>query len=1083
MTPLPGITGSLFPSRFLLEGLTIGDSGTFVVSPADEARRQLQFWWRGVENTCGPATSVRTIFDVVAMPLAGLLGFRARDAAFERARVRARLTTRRGGHVGLIVLPWAARPSRLWRDLTETARSSGSSWCLIVAPPFLSIVEARGHALRRSVDFEFPQALDGRSFAAFWTLCHAGAFLPGVMNGRAGTCVLDVLVSRATVFQDAVRRDLQAGVMSAFGAIGPILRNRPGQSPIDRFSEALTLVYRILFLFFAEARALVPVQHSGYSDAYALTMLARAQRREPFEVAGLWEALAAVTRLSRGGCEFPDLIVRPFNGRLFARTAAPVLEVPQRGGKPTAKSRSRDAALATALTCLSSRPGKSGREDISYTDLGVEQLGAVYERILDLDPDEVITRQAPAVHPGRRDRHSQQRKETGTFYTPQVLAEYVVRRALAPLVAGAAPDDILKLRVVDPAMGSGAFLVAACRFLAHAYERALLHEGRVAETDLDEEERAKIRRLVAGRCLCGVDANPTAVQLARLSLWLTTLARDKPLTFLDDRLRVGNSLVGASPDDLWRVAGRRASGVSRGTPLFDAAGLEAAIRVLAQPLRELREHPDDTVADVKAKERRWLEITGESSPLEKWRLACSLWCARWFWPKNRSKAPSSAETAAVLDALLRGDTTLTVEHLQSWIGTTRMVSQEHGFFHWPLEFAADFYEDTGEPRPTAGFDAVIGNPPWEVLRKDHGEKAGADRQANTLAFIRGSGLFPSCDRGHLNLYQPFLERSISITRPGGRVGLVLPWGMATDDGSARLRTRLLEQTGIDSIAGFDNAEALFPIHRGVRFMVLVTSPGAAARDVRARFGLRRAAEVDDLPGEDESGDRSSFPFRLSAATIRDVGGPTRRIPDVRQPEDLEWLCRISQRFPRIGSAAGWQASFGRELNATEDRDRFGRRGLPVIDGKHIGPFAVQSETQRRIPEEDARQLIPDRRFTRPRLGYRDVSSATNRYALIAAIIPAGVVTTHTLFSLRTAIPIEQQYFLCGLFNSAALNAFVRMLMGGHVTTSLIESLPIPVWTGSADQLRIAELTTHLLQNPSDTARLEELNSRAAQIYC
>src|SRR6185436_3613309 len=135
------------------------------------------------------------------------------------------------------------------------------------------------------------------------------------------------------------------------------------------------------------------------------------------------------------------------------------------------------------------------------------------------------------MHAGRT--HSLRRKQTGTFYTPQSLAEFVVRRTLAPLVRNATTDDILALRVVDPAMGSGAFLVAACRYLSRAYESALIDEGRCAETDLDAETRAGIRRAIAVRCLAGVDRNPVAVQLARLSLWLTSLARDKPLTFLD----------------------------------------------------------------------------------------------------------------------------------------------------------------------------------------------------------------------------------------------------------------------------------------------------------------------------------------------------------------------------------------------------------------------------------------------------------------------------------------------------------------------------------------------------------------------
>ena len=112
-------------------------------------------------------------------------------------------------------------------------------------------------------------------------------------------------------------------------------------------------------------------------------------------------------------------------------------------------------------------------------------------------------------------------------------------------------------------MGSGAFLVAACRYLASSYEAALVREGGLTAADISESERADFRRVVAQRCLYGVDVNPMAVQLARLSLWLATLAADKPLTFLDHRLRVGNSLIGASLDDLRRAPRLRSGGPRR----------------------------------------------------------------------------------------------------------------------------------------------------------------------------------------------------------------------------------------------------------------------------------------------------------------------------------------------------------------------------------------------------------------------------------------------------------------------------------------------------------------------------------------
>jgi len=1085
MTWPPGITGTLFPSRFLAGGLADITAVPDLPGPDNEFGRRLRAWWRRVEDTCGPATGLRALFDLAAMPLAALLEFRAHDAAFDRTHVSARLSTRRGTAVALLVLPWASRPSRVWRSVADTSRHTGADWCLILSPPFLTLVDGRGHASRRSLDFTLPDALHDASVSVLWLLCRGSAFDRGATADGSPTTLLDLLSARAQRFQDSVRQDLQAGVVRALAAVSSVLdlRRKNGIAPFD---EALTLIYRLLFLLFAESRGLLPHRHPLYGPAYALGTLCR-EAAEPQSETGLWDGLAAITRLSRSGCDSGNLIVRPFNGRLFARASAPSLEARSTVRVSTPASRRRDAAMATALHALGTRRGRAGREEITYADLGVEQLGAVYERVLDLDPD-ALDQAHPSPIASSAKRHSRRRKETGTFYTPQPLAEFVVRRTLAPLVRGATADNILSLRIVDPAMGSGAFLVAACRFLSRAYETAIVDEGRCAETDLDETERANIRRTIAARCLAGVDSNPVAVQLARLSLWLATLARDKPLTFLDHRLRTGNSLVGTSPDDLWRLtpSGPRRD-AAEGPTLLDAAGLESAVREIAQPLRQLRERGDDTVADVRARERLWAAISGDQSPLAPWRIACDLWTARWYWPGSDTHGPPSpSEAAALIAAILHGDKTLAVDRVRLRLATATSTAAAHRFFHWPLEFADVFYGEHGEPRERPGFDAVIGNPPWEVLRRD---MEGGDSDAaiaghrQTLAFLRQSGHYPSCDRGHLNLYQAFVERSWSITRRGGRIGLILPWGLASDDGSRSLRSRIMSGGELDSLVGLDNAEGIFPIHRGLRFVVMVATPGAPSRDVRARFGVRGLDEIDELPAEDDPGDRSAFPIRLSRDTIRRIGGPALRIPDIRKAADLAWLRRIFQAFPALGDPTGWAVQFGRELNATEDRDSFGPEGMPVIEGKHLNPFTVASErSEQRIAMRDARRLLANSRFSHERLGYRDISAATNRHALIAAIVPANVITTHTIFCLRTPVETTRQHFLCGLFNSSTLDAIVRMLMGGHLTTSLVESLPVPIWTGDADQRAIAALAVTLRQRPDDSAALADLNDRVALMY-
>ena len=299
------------------------------------------------------------------------------------------------------------------------------------------------------------------------------------------------------------------------------------------FEQALTVVYRILFLLFAEARALVPLWHPVFARATASRRCSVVRR------SACADAIRAISRLAHAGCRAGDLRVTGFNGRLFAPTRTPLVD----------RRDLDDAAAGLAVIALSTCPAPDGegRQPIAYQDLGVEQLGSVYETLLDYTPRVVGPaargRAVPPIvslEPG-----SGVRKRTGTFYTPQPLAAYLIRRTLEPLVRDATPEGILALKVLDPSMGSGAFLVGTCVYLAQAYESALIRTGRCHPADFGAREQATIRRTIAERCLYGVDLNPMAVQLAKLSLWLATLAADRPLSFLDHHLLAGDSLVGA----------------------------------------------------------------------------------------------------------------------------------------------------------------------------------------------------------------------------------------------------------------------------------------------------------------------------------------------------------------------------------------------------------------------------------------------------------------------------------------------------------------------------------------------------------
>jgi hypothetical protein len=1007
---LPGVGGTLFPARFLAE------RAATLPPPTPDATAAWQRWWRGVAETSGPAPGPREVVDRVAMPLCARLGFAARDlAAGPAGGLSARLLTPRGQPVGLLVLGWRGwrdRPPAIWRDATEVARAHDAAWAIVIAPPYVTIVPARGHASRRAVDLALPEALEPATLALFTTV--AGA---PWMEGAG-----DEWIAEGRVWRDRLSAHLRDGVADAVAALTRVCGEGRGEP--SAFDQALTVLYRVVFLLFAESRGLVPIDHPLYRDAYALTPLCHAALTHT--PSGVWDALTAITALSRQGCKIDDLIVHPFNGRLFARQAAPAAEDAARPGPPTSRSRARDGALAETLRAIGTHPSASGRHLVSYADFGVEELGAIYERVIELEPGRPMAR-----------------KDSGTYYTPQPLADRLVAETLAPLVDGRSTDELLHLRVVDPAMGSGAFLIAALRYLATTYERAGLAEGRWTPLEVTDERRAAFRRVIAQHCLYGVDRNPVAVQVARLSLWLATMAHGKPLSFLDHRLRVGDSLVGTTPAMVMRPLGAR----THVLPLFDAmaSDLEHTLRRHSQSLRTIGHTADDHVGVVKEKERLWAQCR-EATGLHRWTLAAHLWCAHWFWPER--DAPTAREMRAAIDATVAGRNDLGGRQLQRWQAQATAAAATHRFFHWPLEFA-----DVWGPDGEAGFDAVVGNPPWEMVRADRSSdrnKGAAHTQL--VQFVRESGEYTLCGQGHLNLYQPFIERALGLCREGGRVGLIVPWGLAVDEGTTPLRSRLVGDRALDVVIGLDNRRGWFPIHRGVRMAAVVASRERQHDRVRARFGVATAEALE----------QDSEHVAIRAEDLARLSGPALRLPDIRDRASYEALRALADRFPPCGDPAGWGLQFSRELNATDDRplmqDGQAAHGVPVIEGKHIEPFRVfVDRATRHLPVEVARHRLRDGRYQRPRLAYRDVSGVGNTRALIAAVIPAGVVTTHTLFCLRTPLEDDQLHYLCALFNSPICDAYTRLFMGSHVTTGLIEHMPLPLWSGSRPQRRIARL--------------------------
>ena len=1053
---IAGLSGSLLSHDALSSSLETSHAA------APPNHGWFQTWYDRLTRDIGPSSSARTVYDRVATPLVAALGLRiARGPEPNNASdwIHALIQGERDAVATLLVTGWGQDPGPVWRTAVHHGIAHGLRWCLCTNGPIVRIIDATRTYARRFAQFDLEVTTHDRlSLALFWTLLSREAFC-------GDRSALDRAVTLSDQHRAEVRDSLQHGVHDALVSLlqaFAVARGRRASNTGALFDESLIVIYRILFLLFAEARGLVPEWHPLYRDSYTIESL-RGLSESHDKPPGLWESLQAIARLAHRGCRAGTLQVTPFNGQLFSPAHAPLAD----------SLVLDDAAVRTVMLALTTRASVRGRQRITYADLGVEQLGGVYERILDYAPERTARGQGPLTL-----RRIGRRKATGTFYTPRPLTEFLVRRALAPLVHNLTAAEILALRVLDPSMGSGAFLVAACRYLASAYESALIADGGHSASDFDERDRAGFRRTVAQRCLFGVDINPMAVQLCRLSLWLATLARDRPLTFLDHHLRAGNSLAGASLDDVLRPpAGRRSRSRSDRLPLFDSDAADGELRHVVGARLSLANDPGDTIEDVRSKERLLASLRRPGAPLMTWKAIADLWCSEWF--TTAAERCTRVPYTSLVDELLGRDAALPRHVAQPFIDRATEVAGREQFFHWPLEFPEAFHDPDGTASARPGFDAVIGNPPWDMLRGDRGTPA----DGALATFSRQSGVYSWQGDGHVNLYQIFLERALQLARPDGRIGIVLPSGFAQDHGCARLRRALLDRYELDTFVTIDNRDAIFPIHRGLKFLLLTASRGGRTTTIPCRSGVRSLAVLDAIPDLDDS-----TAVGLPRSVIEKLSGDQLAIPDIRTRLDATIVSRVAFQFCSLSDDDGWGARFGRELNATDDRTHFVSHGgagfCPVVEGKQVQPFAVDiAASGRFIAATRAARLLASGDFKRPRLAYRDVAASTNRLTLIAAIVPANVVTTHTLFCLRGATHPHVQLFLCAVFNSFVANYLVRMRVNTHVNVSIIEHLPVPRPEVDSVEFRtLVALSEQLGHDAAESSASAQLQATVARMY-
>ncbi|WP_437576532.1 Eco57I restriction-modification methylase domain-containing protein [Sorangium sp. So ce887] len=587
----------------------------------------------------------------------------------------------------------------------------------------------------------------------------------------------------------------------------------------------VTALMRLILLLYAEARGLLTGAEGGGAPLARLFEELQEERRRGGDLGhrhGAWARVAALFRAllgrgpggARGGLCGPD--AHPFlDGRpslsdgvlhrvlaaLLAHDGAPVrygeLEVEHIGtlyegligfdleiaeGESMALLPSHAVVDLEALLALPGGERLARLEEVADLRLGARLAASVAAAGSVAELSQALARRASPRHPGRIARGTlylqpgQLRRRAGSYYTPRDITRHVVERTLSPLLARAggppAPDDILSLAVCDPAMGSGAFLVEACRQLAAHLAAAWQRAGATPGLAPGEPPLRRAMALVAERCLYGVDLDPLAVDLARLSLWLVVQDADLPPSLLDGKLRCGDSLIGAERAEIGAFP---AAAWTRGGPA-DAAGERRVRRSLSRRAPARRSPASAEGAPCDGVERAegaacdgderaegaacdGVERAGCAD-----QAALDAWMALWFWPSEgelAALAPGPATFARYMAAA--GDPA------EPRAAVSRRIAEGRRFLHWELAFPGAF--DRAEP----GFDAVIGNPPWVAY---------VGRAAQPIApevfnlYLRRNPAF----HGYRSLHGLFVHRAASLLRPGGRLGLVIPTSVSDLDG-------------------------------------------------------------------------------------------------------------------------------------------------------------------------------------------------------------------------------------------------------------------------------------------------------------
>ena len=628
----------------------------------------------------------------------------------------------------------------------------------------------------------------------------------------------------------------------------------------------------------------------------------------------------------------------------------------------------------------------------------MQQLGSIYERLLEHE----IAREGGGIAV-RPDAFA--RKGSGSYYTPDDLVGLVLRETLEPLAAArerafldaaeagmdraalAARDPaeaILRLKVCDPAMGSGHFLVDLADWLTDRTLAALgdaeaavdgyrsplnARIAEIRETVLANarqggwtveaerlDDRHIVRRMVLKRCVFGVDKNPMAVELAKVALWLHTFTVGAPLSFLDHHLRCGDSLFG-----LWVRAGiDRAA--AHGAPLLLHEPLRRATGA-ARTMRTVEALTDVEIAEAERSARLFGDVRERTAPLDA--FLSLVHALDWLDPRGEDEAAVHAFFDGQFGdpvEIARGEAdvppeTPVAERFAALLPRARQLAAEERFLNWQTAFPGVWTNQDSAARE-GGFDAVIGNPPWERMKLQQIEwfaarrpeiaraRRAADRKreiarlakagdplagvyaearvrAETRArMARGSDDYPLLSGGDVNLYALFVERAMALVKPDGMVGLLTPSGIASDKTAARFFKGVATEGRLKTLYDFENKKTFFPdVHSSFKFCVFVASPSPVGAAANCAFYLHDVAELED----------SQRRFTLSAEDFARVNPNTGTAPIFRSRRDAELTAAIYGRLPILvdrssdPSVKAWPLTYTTMFHMANDSGLFRTR--------------------------------------------------------------------------------------------------------------------------------------------------------------